>query len=70
LARTAQEQLDAVDAAIQEIEEGAQSVTPGNGKSYTRANIADLYRERARLERTVARAARGGRISVRGARAV
>lgn len=67
LARSPQEQLDAVDRAIQEIEEGAQSVTPGNGKSYTRANYADLCRERVRLQRVVNR---GGRISVRGARAV
>lgn len=66
MARTVQEQLDAVDAAIQEIEEGAQSVTPGNGKSYTHADLSTLYAERLRLQGALIRSNR--RIGVRGGR--
>jgi len=65
MARTVQQQLDAVDAAIQEIEEGAQSVTTGGGRSYSLASISDLYAERRRLVRLLTRTR--GRISVRGA---
>lgn len=63
MARTAQEQLDAVDAAITKIEEGAQNVSVGNGKAYTYADLPALYAERRRLELKVARS---GRIPVRG----
>lgn len=62
MARTAQQMLDAVDLAIQKIEEGAQTVSV-NGHSYTRGNLDALYAERRRLERRVAR---NGRIRVRG----
>ena len=65
MARTYQEQLDAVDAAIQEIEEGAQSVTTGGGRSYSLASLSELYAERKRLTRLLSRSR--GRISVRGA---
>ncbi len=66
MARTAQQQLDALDLAITEIEEGAQEVSPGNGKSYTLGDLSTMYKERRRLELVARR--RSGRISIRGAR--
>lgn len=65
MARTTQQQLDAVDAALEKIESENQSVTI-LGRTFTRANIADLYRERGRLERKVARESRGGLKTQRG----
>jgi hypothetical protein len=68
MARTLQQQLDAVDAAIQAIEERGQDYdigTSGGNRSLARAKYDSLVAERARLEIKVEREARGG-IRVRG----
>lgn len=63
--RTTGEQLDAVDLAIERIESENQSVSI-LGRSFTRANVADLYVERRRLTRQLARETRGGIKTQRG----
>ena len=59
MARTAQEQLDAVDAAIAKIEGGAQSYSIDN-RSFTKGDLATLYAERKRLLGLAAAESRGG----------
>lgn len=59
MARTTQQQLDDLDAAITAIEGGAQSFTV-LGRLYQRGNIRDYYEERDRLERKLEREKRGG----------
>lgn len=59
MARTAQEQLDAIDAAIAKIEGGAQSYSIDN-ITYTRADLAALYAERKRLQGQITATSRGG----------
>jgi hypothetical protein len=63
VARTLQQQLDDVDAAIARIEGGAQSYTVSgaeSGVSYTRADLAELYKQRDRLQAAVNRGTTGG----------
>jgi hypothetical protein len=60
MARTYQEQLDDVDAAIAKIERLGQSHQADGGAGLTRADIGKLYEERKRLENLVGRATRGG----------
>ena len=50
MARTLAQQLDAVDAAITAIEEGAQSITAEDGRTFRRGDLKALYRERERLQ--------------------
>jgi hypothetical protein len=52
-------QLDRVQAAIAKIEAGSQSYTI-DGVSYTRADLATLYRRERELRTLVDRATRGG----------
>lgn len=59
MARTTQQQLDAVDAAIAAIEGGAQSFTV-LGRLYQRGQLQTLYAERNRLEQKLQQEARGG----------
>lgn len=59
MARTTQEQLDAVDLAIAAIEGGAQSYSIDN-RSFTRADLAALYAERRRLTALLAGSTAGG----------
>lgn len=59
MARTTQQQLDAVDAAITAIEGGAQSFTV-LGRLYQRGDLQKLYAERHRLEQKLQQEARGG----------
>lgn len=59
MARTTQQQLDAVDGAIAAIEGGAQSFSV-LGRLYQRGNLRDLYAERTRLQQQLEREARGG----------
>lgn len=59
MARTTQQQLDAVDAAIAAIEGGAQSISV-LGRLYQRGQLRDYYAERQRLEQKLEREARGG----------
>ena len=60
LMATLAEQLANVQAAIEAIEDGAQSYTIG-GRSYTRANLETLYRREERLQAKTNRAASGDR---------
>lgn len=64
--KTYQEQLESVQATIEEIEIRGQS-TDVNGRTLTRGNLATLYEREKYLRRMVGRAARGG---VRGRRGV
>jgi hypothetical protein len=58
LARTLQQQLDDVDAAIAAIETGGQSVNL-DGATLTRASLATLYIRRDQLQVQINRAASG-----------
>ncbi len=60
---TLAEQLASVQAAIAAIESGAQSAA-SEGESLTRADLNTLYTREERLLNKIARAARGGNISV------
>ena len=55
----AQKKID-LDAAIEAIETGAQSITI-DGRTYTRANIRELYLRQDRLEGKANKADGGGR---------
>lgn len=59
MARTTQQQLDAVDQGIAAIEGGAQSFTV-LGRLYQRGQLQAMYDERHRLEQKLEREARGG----------
>lgn len=59
---------DAASTAIEKILNGAQSVSLPNGYSYTFADLEKLEQVHMRYTRLAARADRGGRIRVRGAR--
>lgn len=59
MARTTQQQLDAVDAAIAAIEGGAQSISV-LGRLYQRGSLQALYDERHRLEQKLVQESRGG----------
>jgi len=61
---TAAELLAKVETAIDGILERGQSYTI-NGRTYTRANLAELRRFRKELEVEVEKAAQGGGIRVR-----
>ena len=50
---TLAQRLASVQAAIEAIEDGAQSVT-SNGRTVTRADLRTLYDQEARLERKIA----------------
>ncbi len=50
MARTLQEQLDSVDAAIAAIEGGAQSYTTVLGQVVTRGNLAAMYARQIELQ--------------------
>lgn len=52
---TLQEQLTAVETAIQGVLTGAQQYSLG-GRALTRANLAELRKERSRLEAKIRRA--------------
>lgn len=56
---TYQVQLERVQAAIAAIEGGAQSYSVA-GRSFTKANVKDLYGREAWLRGQVAKEARGG----------
>lgn len=49
MAETLAVQLTRVQAAIADIEEGAQSITAEDGRSLTRANLPALYRREKSL---------------------
>ena len=53
MARTLAEQLDDVDAAIEAIETGAQSITAEDGRSVTRGNLPALYKRRDAIQRRI-----------------
>jgi len=57
--KTYQEQLETVQATIEEIETRGQS-TDVNGRTLTRGNLATLYDREKYLRRMVGREARGG----------
>ena len=63
MAATLAEQLASVQAAIAAIESGAQSAA-SEGESLTRADLNTLYTREERLLNKIARAARGGNITV------
>jgi hypothetical protein len=50
--------LASVQAAIEKIEGGAQSLTGPNGGTMTRADLGTLYRQEKRLEERIAAANR------------
>lgn len=58
MARSLQQQLDAVDEAIRRIEEGAQSYTVG-ARSTSYGQLGELYRQRERLQMLVDRESNG-----------
>jgi hypothetical protein len=68
MARTLQQQLDAVDAAIEALETGGHSSYSISGRSVTKLELGALYVERQRLQRLVDREAAGGMF--RGAKIV
>lgn len=55
-----QKQLDSVNKAIADVEDGAQSYTL-NGRTLTRASLGRLYDQRDKLEMRIAIANNGGR---------
>ena len=57
--RTTTEKLESVQAAIAAIEGGAQSYSI-SGRSLTRANLAELYKQERFLEKKLARESAGG----------
>ena len=59
MARSTQEQLDACDANIQRIEEGAQAYTI-RGRQKQEALLATLYAERQRLTQQLSDENNGG----------
>lgn len=59
MARTTQQQLDAVDQAIAAIEGGAQAFTV-LGRTYQRGQLQAYYAERRHLEQKLEREQRGG----------
>lgn len=63
VATTYRDQLASVNAAIAAIEGGAQQYTNG-AQQLTRGNLAELYRERARLTPLALREERGGGLRV------
>ncbi len=65
MAKSYAQQLDEVQAAIEAIESGAQSVTVEGIRSLTRGDLATLYKREERLRGLVLREARGGGIRVR-----
>lgn len=65
---TAQQQLNEVNAAITSILTKGQSHS-AEGRSSTRADLAQLFKERTRLQTAVAREAAGG-IVVRAGTAI
>ncbi|MBY0263271.1 MAG: hypothetical protein K2Q20_13065 [Phycisphaerales bacterium] len=60
MARTNQEKLDDVDAAIAAIESGGQSYTTPLGTVITRGDLKALYAQRSELEGLLAMAALPG----------
>ncbi|GMV26927.1 MAG: hypothetical protein AMXMBFR58_29580 [Phycisphaerae bacterium] len=60
MARTLTQQLDDLDAAIAQIEQGCQRYTMPNGQTVERANLADLYTQRRQLQGELAQASSGG----------
>ena len=60
MAKTYTEQLDAVQAAIEKIEAGAQSYTGPTGRQLTRADLETLYKREERLMAKVKRESSGG----------
>jgi hypothetical protein len=60
VARTRQQQLDDVDAAIAAIEQGAQSYTTPLGHTFVRGNLGEMYRQRDQLQGEVALEAAAG----------
>ncbi len=60
MARSKQQQLDDVDAAIAAIERGAQSFQTALGSMVTRGDLKDLYAQRDSLQGEVALLGMGG----------
>lgn len=60
MARTYNQQLDAVDAMIEAIEADGMASFTYAGRTVTRQNLDILYRERSRLNALAVREARGG----------
>jgi len=58
--RTLAQKIEDLDAAIEAIETGAQSITV-DGRTYTRANLRELYLRQDRLESKANKADGGGR---------
>ena len=56
-------QLEQVEAAIAKVETG-QEVTFADGRRIRRADLRDLYAERARLTPLAVREARGGGLTI------
>lgn len=54
MAATLAQRLASVESAIEAIEGGAQSIS-FQGRTYTRANLETLYRERDRVEKRIDR---------------
>lgn len=52
--KTTAERLEEIEAAIVAVETRGQSYTTGDGRSFTRANINELYAERRRLKADLA----------------
>ncbi len=65
MAKSYAQQLEEVQAAIEAIESGAQSLTVEGIRSLTRADLATLYKREERLQGLALREARGGGIRVR-----
>lgn len=58
--KTIAERLEEIDIAIEAVETRGQSYTTGDGRSYTRANVSELYAERRRLRADQAQEVEGG----------
>jgi len=65
--KTYAEQLEEVQTAITNVLTGAQSMTDGDGRAVTQANLETLYKAEQRLRVLADREAGGGGIQVRQA---
>ena len=60
MARSLQQQLDDLDAAIARVETSAQSSTSAGGRALELPSLKDMHEERRRLEMKLDRQKRGG----------
>lgn len=63
MARTAQQQLDDLDALIQAIERSPNQMTVIHGQTYSKHQLQGLYEERRDLRREARLEARGNALS-------